>query len=80
MMISATGCLALLAYGMAVCFSPGSDGRPVIYCSDTPVSGVPTCEDYNRRMSAEIERMKRTGCMSQDGSSSSCAFTAPIAR
>jgi hypothetical protein len=70
-----SGCVTLAIAGM-LCFS-GIGVETKIYCSDNPILGVMTCEQWNAAFNAQIEAAKRSGCMSQDGSSSSCTFTMP---
>lgn len=68
------GCVALLVGSM--CYS--GDGKNVrITCSDQPMPGVFTCKEWNAMMAAQMEAGKRMGCMSADGSSSSCLFPMP---
>jgi hypothetical protein len=66
------GCMALAMSGGVACYS-----GQTLYCSDVQNGSFPTCTEWNRRMQAAMEQMKRSGCMSQDGSSSSCAWIGP---
>ena len=70
-----TGCLGLLT-GM-LCYYTTSGGDLRVTCSDTPMPRTFTCKEYHDQISARIEAGKRMGCMSQDGSTSSCLFTMP---
>ena len=72
MMMIASGCVALALAGGAACYS-----GTTLYCSDVPVASLPTCTEWNRQVLAAQEAMKKSGCMSQDGSSSSCAWIGP---
>lgn len=67
-----SGCIALVVG--VLCYSGGPEGAKV-YCSDQPIPATFTCLEWNDMMTAQIEAGKRSGCMSQDGSSSSCVFT-----
>jgi len=67
------GCI-VIALG-TLCYSGSSTEGTKITCSDQPMQGTYTCQEWNALMSAQIELGKRSGCTSPDGSSSSCAFT-----
>lgn len=69
-MFLTAGCLALVV-GSA-CYSNG-----VLYCSDLQVGNLPTCQEFNRQTQAAMDRAKARGCMSQDGSTSSCVWDGP---
>lgn len=72
-MFLATGCFALAMSGQVACYS-----GTAIYCSDQNYGlPVPTCAEWNRQFQAAEDAMKKSGCMSQDGSSSSCVWTGP---
>ena len=66
------GCVALAMSGQVACFS-----GQTLYCSDMPIGFLPTCTEWSREVAAAQDQMKRSGCMSQDGSSSSCAWIGP---
>jgi hypothetical protein len=69
-----SGCIAIAAGNL--CFSANGDGAK-IYCSDFPMTGTFTCKEYNAVIEAETEAAKRSGCISADGSTSTCAFQMP---
>lgn len=73
-MMMTTGCIAI-AMGM-VCYSGDSSGTKIT-CSDLPMQGTFTCKEWSDMLNTQIEAGKRSGCMSQDGSSSSCMFVLP---
>lgn len=66
------GCVALAMSGAVACYSGST-----LYCSDVQIGSLPTCAEWNRQVLAAQEAMKKSGCMSQDGSSSSCAWIGP---
>lgn len=72
MSFMSAGCFALAMAGQSACYS-----GTTLYCSDVPVGSLPTCQEWNRQTQAAMEQMKKSGCMSQDGSSSSCAWIGP---
>ena len=73
MLFTAVGCFALAINGQVACYS-----GTTIYCSDQNIGlQVPTCTEWDKQVQTEMERQKMSGCMSQDGSSSSCAWNGP---
>lgn len=70
--VISAGCMALAMSGGVACYSGST-----LYCSDILIGSLPTCTEWNRQTQEAMEQMKKSGCMSQDGSSSSCAWIGP---
>ena len=45
-----TGCFALAIATMQACYSTNTDGKAILSCSDALIEGIPTCEEYRRRL------------------------------
>ena len=72
-MFIASGCIALMMSGHVACYS-----GTTLYCSDQNFNlPIPTCAEWNKEWQMAIDAAKQSGCMSQDGSTSSCVLTAP---
>ncbi len=74
MMMMTASCISI-AVGM-ICYSSDGNGTKIT-CSDIPMQGTFTCKEWNDLMNTQVEAGKRNGCMSPDGSSSSCLFVLP---
>ncbi len=65
--------MALVMNGAIACYS-----GTTLYCSDVQIGSLPTCSAWNRQFMAAQDAMKKSGCMSMDGSSSTCPWIGPM--
>ena len=63
-----TACFTLAVVTMHACYSTNADGEAILSCSDALIEGIPTCEEYRRRL----------GFGSPPKSSSSVILTFPV--
>jgi hypothetical protein len=75
--------LSVIGAGCILLATPGPSGNVAcysgytLYCSDVQVGALPTCAEWNHQFIVAQDAMKKSGCMSQDGSTSTCAWIGP---